>query len=249
VRDRARFWWRALQLGLGGLNAVSGWLGLAVLVLGAAAGITVPLVFHVSHWLTAVVLLAILVGLVSEGTYRTWSEVDAERQAAVGQADSDRAEVLKLQGDALKALAADRVREAKDQRSEQARQVQMWEERHEQDPRVLPAQRASGTSAPYTVQAFVRNGSPNLIYDVTFRWHLGHRFEGQMPTKPSLPPGEMLDAYSRLPQDFPASGNKDIFGAVAYFRDRNRVCWRAHPDREPEEIAEQEMPVPEASSN
>ena len=128
----------ATQAPLRGGYEVSGWLGLAVLVIGTAAGITVPLAFHVTHWLTAVVLLAILVVLVSEGTYRAWSEVDAEREAAVAQADSERTEVLKLQSDELKALAADRMREVKDQRSEQARHVQMWEERHEQDPRVLP---------------------------------------------------------------------------------------------------------------
>jgi len=42
----------------------AGWLGLIVLVLGAAAGVTVPLVFHLSHWLTAVILAAVVVAVV-----------------------------------------------------------------------------------------------------------------------------------------------------------------------------------------
>jgi hypothetical protein len=83
VVDRLRFWWLALSRGTGTLNSAAGWLGLIVLALGVAAGITVPLVFHVSHWLTAVIVMAVLVVVALEGSYRVWAATDTERKAAL----------------------------------------------------------------------------------------------------------------------------------------------------------------------
>jgi hypothetical protein len=86
VLDRFSFWWRALRQGAGSLNSAAGWLSLIVLVLGVAAGITVPLVFHVSHWLTAVIVMAAVVIVVLEGSYRVWAVTDADRKTALESA-------------------------------------------------------------------------------------------------------------------------------------------------------------------
>jgi hypothetical protein len=72
--DRPRFWWRVLSRGTTSLNT---WLGLfssVVLVLSVAAGITVPLLFHVSHWVTAVMILVGVVVVMAEGSYLEWQD-------------------------------------------------------------------------------------------------------------------------------------------------------------------------------
>jgi uncharacterized protein YjbI with pentapeptide repeats len=80
--DRLRFWVRALSRGAASLNTLAGWLSLVVLLLGVAAGIAVPLVFHVSHWVTAVaVMAAVFVGAL-EGSYLEWKDADIARRAA-----------------------------------------------------------------------------------------------------------------------------------------------------------------------
>lgn len=84
--DRFNFWWRTLSQGAGSLNSAAGWLSLIVLALGVAAGVTVPLVFHVSHWLTAVIVMAAVVIVVLEGSYRVWAVTDAERKTALESA-------------------------------------------------------------------------------------------------------------------------------------------------------------------
>ena len=80
--DRLEFWWSSLSQGVRQLNTAAGWLGLAVLVLGVAAGIAVPLVFSLSIWLTAVVLMSLFIVIILEGTYRVWRAVEQERDAA-----------------------------------------------------------------------------------------------------------------------------------------------------------------------
>ena len=84
--DRLSFWRRVLSQGAGSLNSAAGWLSLIVLVLGVAAGVTVPLVFHVSHWLTAVIVAAAVVIVVLEGSYRVWAVTDAARKVAIESA-------------------------------------------------------------------------------------------------------------------------------------------------------------------
>jgi hypothetical protein len=90
VQERLAFWWRALTRGAGQLNTAAGWLGLVVLILGVAAGIAVPLVFHVSPWFTAVILLALLVIVVLEGSYGVWKATDSDRESAVTDRDAAR---------------------------------------------------------------------------------------------------------------------------------------------------------------
>ena len=92
VRDRVTFWWRAVRQGAGQLNGLAGWAGMVVLVLGTAVGVAVPQVYHVSHWLTAVVLLGLLVLVLAEGTYRIWrqtSDREQELNATVSQWEHD----------------------------------------------------------------------------------------------------------------------------------------------------------------
>jgi hypothetical protein len=121
----------------------------------------------------------------------------------------------------------------------------MWEVRRPQDPRVTPAQRASGTAAPYTVQAWVENASSSPIYDVTFRWHRGTAPAGQSQTFSSLQPGQKQSVFAQLPEDVPATVDRLLFGAVVYFRDSNRVGWRLRPDGQLDPIPGQQMPVPD----
>jgi hypothetical protein len=65
------------------LNSVAGWVTLIILVLGVAAGIAVPLVFDLSPWLTAVVLMGLFIVVMLEGSYRVWRETDQQRLAAL----------------------------------------------------------------------------------------------------------------------------------------------------------------------
>ena len=116
MRDRLRFWWRVLARGAGSLNSAAGWLGSIVLVLSVAAGVTVPLVFHVSHWITAVILAAVVVAIVLEGSYRAWSITDAERKAALESARAKSDEP---------ARALVRIQEAHGQRDEDRRHEEM----------------------------------------------------------------------------------------------------------------------------
>jgi hypothetical protein len=60
VRARAKFCWQVLSRGVDGLNSTAGWVGLVALLLGVAAGITVPLVVHTSAWVTAAIVMGAL---------------------------------------------------------------------------------------------------------------------------------------------------------------------------------------------
>jgi len=74
------------------LNTWVGWFGLVVLVLGVAAGITVPLVFHVSHWVTAIIIMGAVLVVVAEGSYLEWKDADELRrkaEAALGSAQAE----------------------------------------------------------------------------------------------------------------------------------------------------------------
>ncbi len=91
--DRPRFWWRALSRGTNSLNTWVGWFGLVVLVLGVAVGITVPLVFHVSHWVTAVIIVSAVLVVVAEGSYLEWKATDELRQKAESVREDTHAEL------------------------------------------------------------------------------------------------------------------------------------------------------------
>ncbi len=83
--DRLKFWWSSLSQGVGQLYNAAGWLGLVVPILGIAAGIAVPLVFSLSLWLTAIVIMGLFIVVMLEGTYRVWHVTGQERDAAKGE--------------------------------------------------------------------------------------------------------------------------------------------------------------------
>ena len=87
MQDRLKFWWKVLRRGAIQLNSAAGWAGTVILLLGAAAGIVVPLAYHLPHWVTAVVLLALLVIVVAEGSYQVWHATDQARTAAATEQD------------------------------------------------------------------------------------------------------------------------------------------------------------------
>ncbi len=91
--DRPRFWWRAVSRGTTSLNTWVGWFGLIVLVLGVAAGITVPLVFHVSHWVTAVIIMGTVLAVVAEGSYLEWKGADELRRKTEAALEGVQAEL------------------------------------------------------------------------------------------------------------------------------------------------------------
>jgi hypothetical protein len=82
--NRAKFWWSSVSRGVVRLNSAAGWVGLVVLVLGVAAGIAVPLVFSLSHWVTAVVLMGLFIVVLLEGTYSVWYATDQQRSELAG---------------------------------------------------------------------------------------------------------------------------------------------------------------------
>jgi hypothetical protein len=104
--DRPRFWWRAVKRGTTSLNTWAGWFGLIVLVLGVAAGIAVPLVFHLSHWVTAVILLAAGIIFVAEGSYLEWYEARTELATAQRERDETRRELADARRTAVSASAS-----------------------------------------------------------------------------------------------------------------------------------------------
>lgn len=76
--DRVKFWWSSLSRGVGQLYNAAGWLGLVVPILGVAGGIAVPLVFNLTPWLTAVVLMGLFIVTVLEGAYRVWHATEQQ---------------------------------------------------------------------------------------------------------------------------------------------------------------------------
>ena len=64
------FWRRTLREGAAELNSAGGWAGSIILFLGVVAEIAVPVVYHLSPLLIAVVLLGLLVVVVAQGNYR-----------------------------------------------------------------------------------------------------------------------------------------------------------------------------------
>jgi hypothetical protein len=92
VHDRITFWWKALRLGTTQLNTAAGWAGTIILVLGIV-GVVVPLVFHLSLWLVAVVLLSLFVILIGEGSYQVWYAADKVRATIVTERDELRTEI------------------------------------------------------------------------------------------------------------------------------------------------------------
>ena len=58
MRDRLKFWWKALRLGTSQLNTTAGWAGTIIIVFGIT-GVVVPLVFDLPRLLIAVAVLGL----------------------------------------------------------------------------------------------------------------------------------------------------------------------------------------------
>jgi hypothetical protein len=88
VRERLEFWWRVLRLGTRQVNTAAGWAGTIFLALGIV-GIAVPLVFHLSYWLIAVILVSLLLIVTAEGGYQVWRESDQAGKAELREGGRD----------------------------------------------------------------------------------------------------------------------------------------------------------------
>lgn len=86
---RAKFWWSSVSRGVVQLNSAASWVGTVVLLLGIAAGIAAPLVFSVSPWVTAVVLMAVFIAVLLEGTYNVWYATEQQR-AKLAESETQR---------------------------------------------------------------------------------------------------------------------------------------------------------------
>jgi hypothetical protein len=140
-------------------------------------------------------------------------------------------EVLELQARELSESLDERKREMDGRRRAQATRVFIREERLDRDPRVTQAQAAaSGSAAGPVIVAHLRNASDWPIYDVMLSWHRGSAPWEQPDLFPALMPGEEESATRALPTDLPDYVDAAVFGAVAFFRDIDRVMWRAQPD-------------------
>jgi hypothetical protein len=140
-------------------------------------------------------------------------------------------EVLELQARELSESLDERKRETGVRRRAQATRVFIWEERLDRDPRVPQAQvQASGSAAGPVIVAHLRNASDWPIYDVRLSWHRGSAPWDQPDLFPALMPGEEESATRVVPTDLPDYVDLAVFGAVAFFRDTDRVMWRARPD-------------------
>ena len=147
----------------------------------------------------------------------------------------DQAEMLRLQAKELKQVSAERDREARERRQAQAALVYMWES---------PAQaEVDGKETPaMTLEAYVRNTSPQPIYDVEFEWRI---FTSDLRTldlreisdetyEGPLMPGAQFAA--RVPVDPGLLTDPEDATATVTFRDRAGVWWRAQPNGRLEEL-------------
>jgi hypothetical protein len=216
VLSRARFWWQVFKRGAGGLNTAAGWVGFVVLMLGVAAGITVPLVFRVSNWLTAVILMGVIVVVVLEGSYHVWAATEANRKAAEADANKIANDVLGLQADELKDEAAKR-------RRVQADKVY-----------VVLDETWLGLNMIKKYRTFeVTNKSTGPVYDLRLTWQKGTELLDN-PDKVTL-----LDAdgSKRFIRDFGEVVSPKILRAAVDFRDAAGVIWRKHSDGKLDEIS------------
>jgi hypothetical protein len=157
----------------------------------------------------------------------------AEEQRAISARQTD---VLELQARELKASMEQREHEAAERHRAQALRVFMWEERFDRDPGVDETTlSARGEHPAPVVVAHVRNACDQPVYDLRFSWHRGTAPHRQGEAMRPVMPGDDAYATCPLPADLPEN-NRDLFGAVAFFRDAAGTHWRARPDGQLDEI-------------
>jgi hypothetical protein len=198
------FWWKALRLGAGRLNSAAAWVGTAVLILGIA-GIIVPLVFHLSPLVIAVVLISLLALIVAEGSYRMWHDTDEERKTAVAERNAARGHGV-------------------DRRRAQAKLVQVLKTTGRKPGAYFE------NNVPEGVSISVKNGSEQPIRDLIFCWRKGIDPWDDPDRRGYLLPGKTESLFREFPGSLSSGDDKKLFGAVVYFRDVDQVCWCATPD-------------------
>jgi hypothetical protein len=165
-------------------------------------------------------------------------QLDLQRQQAEEQrvVIARQTDVLELQARELKASLEQREHETTERHRAQAVRVFMWQERFDRDPNVDEATlSARGERLGPVVVAHVRNASDQPVYDLRFSWHRGTAPYRQGEAMRPLMPRDDAYATCPLPDDLPES-NRDLFGAVAFFRDAAGTYWRARPDGQLDEI-------------
>ncbi|HVB45230.1 MAG TPA: hypothetical protein VNF47_21350 [Streptosporangiaceae bacterium] len=163
----------------------------------------------------------------------------AEEQSKVAAKQTD---VLELQAAELKASIEQRELDAEQRHRAQAVRVFMWEERLDRDSAVDQATLSARGERPVpVVKACVRNASDQPIYDLRFSWHRGTAPHGHGESQLPVMPGSDAYATRPVPPDLP-DGSRDLFGAVAFFRDTSGTIWRARPDGQLDEIPPDQAP-------
>ncbi|MGH3257122.1 MAG: hypothetical protein ACRDOU_17290 [Streptosporangiaceae bacterium] len=87
MRERIRFWLRALAAGLDPVDMLSRLIAAAVLLLGIA-GFTVKLVFHLPWLVVVVILMGIVLAVFAEGAYRVNHRLADDRTAKLAEQQS-----------------------------------------------------------------------------------------------------------------------------------------------------------------
>jgi hypothetical protein len=145
-------------------------------------------------------------------------QLEDQRKAGAAQA-----EVLELQATELRESLEERKREGERQRRAQAARVFIEELRHPyiSDPAVI-------TGGTAYVQATITNSSPDPVYDIQLRWHLGSNPHGDPNPEPAgtIMPGDEICRTRQFPRD----ANLDVCGAVLRFRDAAGTKWMRRPD-------------------
>jgi hypothetical protein len=186
----------------------------------------------------ATLALSVLALLTAVLAYLAWRKQSREV--------SDQAEMLRLQSQEIRQAAAEREREADERRRAQAELVYMWH---------VPVHvEVDGEATPdMTVEAYVRNTSPQPIYDLWFEWTMFTGVFDQIDDKTycgeaPLMPGAMAAARAPVEPRLISGWAEDV-SVAATFRDRAGVWWRTHASGFLEDLPNQleERAVPETA--
>jgi hypothetical protein len=236
IRDRGAFWWKALGRGLASINALAGWAGTIILALSAAAGIVVPVVFPVPPWFTAVVLVALLVIVMAEGSYQVWGDIDEKRRNAEAQRDAAQLAAQGKQANVLDLQAAQLRQAAADRRLAQASRVVFHRLELAAEPRVNQAQAAGGVHRPMCLIAHIENASDRPISGLEITWLEANQGPVQEPHPPG---GHALLMRQGKADDvlvLPHGADVTQYTAKLRFQDANEVWWELTPGGYPREV-------------
>jgi hypothetical protein len=165
--------------------------------------------------------------------------VQSEQLAEARKVNAEQIRVLGLQAEEFRQAAADPERDLQERRRAQAAMVYMW---------TAPAHVAvDGVGSPeMTLEAYVRNTSPQPIYDVQFTWQIitadRRKIVGGTECEAPLMPLAMSSA--RAPRTPGVLVDRPYADAAVTFRDRAGVWWRTEPSGHLEELPPQPVAMP-----